>query len=78
MTTRTKVAATTLAAFGLLVAPAVASAETVYRGTAHHHGAAVATGTGVVVVALAGAAIAAFALLSIPRVEKLAAAPTSS
>jgi hypothetical protein len=32
----------------------------------------------VLVVALAGAAIAAFALISIPRVEKLAPAPTSS
>jgi len=48
---------------------ALASAETVYRGTAHHHGAAVATGTGVLVVALAGAAIAALALVSLPRVE---------
>jgi EmrB/QacA subfamily drug resistance transporter len=56
---------------------ALASAETVYRGRVHH-GAAVATGTGVLVVALAGAAIAAFALISIPRVEKLAPAPTSS
>ena len=56
---------------------ALASAETVYRDQVHH-GAAVATGTGVLVVALAGAAIAAFALISIPRVEKLAPAPTSS
>ncbi len=56
---------------------ALASAETVYRASGHH-GAAVATGTGVLVVALAGAAIAAFALISIPRVEKLAPAPTSS
>src|SRR4051794_13365619 len=56
---------------------ALASAETVYRDRLHH-GAAVATGTGVLVVALAGAAIAALALISIPRVEKLAPAPTSS
>jgi EmrB/QacA subfamily drug resistance transporter len=56
---------------------ALASAETVFRSQIHH-GAAVATGTGVLVVALAGAAIAAFALISIPRVEKLAPAPTSS
>jgi hypothetical protein len=56
---------------------ALASAETVYRDRVHH-GAAVATGTGVLVVALAGAAIAALALLSIPRVEKLALTPTSS
>jgi len=56
---------------------ALASAETVYRDRLHH-GAAVATGTGVLVVALAGAAIAALALISIPRVEKLAPAPTPS
>jgi MFS family permease len=56
---------------------ALASAETVYRDSLHR-GAAVATGTGVLVVALAGAAIAALALISIPRVEKLAPAPTSS
>jgi EmrB/QacA subfamily drug resistance transporter len=54
---------------------ALASAETVYRDRVHQ-GAAVATGSGVLVVALAGAAIAALALLSIPRVEKLAPAPT--
>ena len=36
---------------------------------------AVATGTGVLVVALAGSAIAAFALVSLARVEKLAPAP---
>ena len=57
---------------------ALASAQTVYLASAPHHGAAVATGTGVLVVALAGAAIAAFALLSLPRVENLAPAPTSS
>jgi EmrB/QacA subfamily drug resistance transporter len=56
---------------------ALASAQTVYLSRVHD-GAAVATGTGVLVVALAGAAIAAFALISIPRVEKLAPAPTSS
>ena len=56
---------------------ALASAETVFRDNLHR-GAAVATGTGVLVVALAGAAIAALALISIPRVEKLAPAPTSS
>ena len=56
---------------------ALASAETVYRDSLHR-GAAVATGTGVLVVALAGAAIAALALISIPRVENLAPAPTSS
>jgi EmrB/QacA subfamily drug resistance transporter len=56
---------------------ALASAETVYRDSLHR-GPAVATGTGVLVVALAGAAIAALALISIPRVEKLAPAPTSS
>ncbi len=54
---------------------ALASAETVYRARIAD-GAAVATGTGVLVVALAGAAIAAFALVSLPRVENLAAAPT--
>jgi MFS family permease len=56
---------------------ALASAQTIYLSRVHD-GAAVATGTGVLVVALAGAAIAAFALISIPRVEKLAPAPTSS
>jgi len=56
---------------------ALASAETVFRDNLHR-GAAVATGTGVLVVALAGAAIAALALISIPRVENLAPAPTSS
>jgi EmrB/QacA subfamily drug resistance transporter len=56
---------------------ALASAQTVYLSRVHE-GAAVATGTGVLVVALVGAAIAAFALISIPRVEKLAPAPTSS
>jgi EmrB/QacA subfamily drug resistance transporter len=57
---------------------ALASAQTVYLTTSHHHGPAVATGTGVLVVSLAGAVIAAFALVSIPRVEKFAPAPTSS
>jgi MFS family permease len=53
---------------------ALAGAETVYRAR-EHAGAAVATGTGVLVVALAGSAIAAFALVSLARVEKLAPAP---
>jgi EmrB/QacA subfamily drug resistance transporter len=53
---------------------ALAGAETVYRAR-EPAGAAVATGTGVLVVALAGSAIAAFALVSLARVEKLAPAP---
>jgi EmrB/QacA subfamily drug resistance transporter len=47
---------------------ALAAAETVYRNGLHAgHSAAVSTGTGVLAVGLAGAAIAAAALASLPR-----------
>jgi EmrB/QacA subfamily drug resistance transporter len=47
---------------------ALAVAETVYRNSLHSgHSAAASTGTGVLVVGLAGAAIAAGALASLPR-----------
>jgi EmrB/QacA subfamily drug resistance transporter len=46
---------------------ALAASETVYASGLHERGAASATGTAVCVVALAGAAVAALALVSLPR-----------